>query len=124
MEIMRRPRRAAAVSLLALAILGTACSSSTATDKLAMSDGPIPGGTGNAILPAAVTAHKGHNVEITVTNTGDKTHGFTVDGFNIQQTVEAGKTRVVSFKADKTGSFRVWCQLHQPTHKDAHLVIT
>jgi nitrous oxide reductase len=122
MVILRRPRRVAAVSLLVLVALASGCGGSTKTDKIAMSDGPV-GTTGNAITPVSVSAHKGDKVVITVTNTGDKTHGFTVDGYNIAQTVDAGKTIVVNLKADKAGSFRVWCQLH-PTHRDAHLVVT
>ncbi len=123
MNIRKRGRATAATFCLLSAIVGAGCGASTAApDKLAVSDGPSAG-TGNAVIPTSVSAHKGHNVEITVTNTGDKTHGFTVDGYNISQTVDAGKTTVIQFKADHTGTFRVWCQLH-PTHKDAQLTIS
>jgi heme/copper-type cytochrome/quinol oxidase subunit 2 len=123
MNIRKHSCATAAIFCLLSAIVAVGCGASTAaTDKLAMSDGPSAG-AGNAVTPASVRAHKGHNVEITVTNTGDKTHGFTVDGYNISQTVDAGKTTVIHFKADHTGTFRVWCQLH-PTHKDAQLTIS
>ncbi len=123
MNIRKRSYTTAATFCLFSAIVGAGCGASTAaTDKLAMSDGPSAG-TGNALTPVSVSAHKGNNVEITVTNTGEKTHGFTIDGYNISQTIDAGQTTVIHFKADHTGTFRVWCQLH-PTHKDAKLTIS
>jgi nitrosocyanin len=89
---------------------------------LRVKDGPVSGG--NAITPAKLTAHRGDTVAIKVTNTAtDKPHGFTIDGYGVTRTIEAGKTETVSFKANKTGDFRVFCQLH-PAHQPAQLSVT
>jgi plastocyanin len=110
----------AAVALAAAALL-TGCGGDK-TDKLTASDGPIEGG--NGITPATFAAKKGHKVEIKVTNTAkDKEHGFSIDAFNVHEVVGQGKTSTVKFKADKAGTYRVYCQIHA-THKDAQLTVS
>jgi nitrosocyanin len=119
---MRRTRRvvAAAVALAAAAALLAGCGEDT--DKLSVTDGPVE--SGNAMTPAKLTATKGHEVKITVTNTAkDKQHGFSIDEFNVKETIDQGKATTVKFKADKAGTFRVYCQIH-PTHKPAELTVS
>ena len=120
---MRSSRRfVALVSLtLAAASLLTGCGSEE-TDRLKAEDGPLDGG--NAITPAKMTAHEGREVEIAVTNTAkDKQHGFKIDDFGVEEIIDQGKTTTVKFKADKAGTFKVYCHLH-PTHKPAELVVS
>ena len=110
----------AAVALTAAAALLGGCGKDT--DKLSANDGPVE--SGNAITPAKLTATKGHEVRITVTNTAkDKQHGFSIDDFNIHEVVDQGKTTTVKFKADKAGTFKVYCQLHA-THKPSELTVS
>jgi nitrosocyanin len=117
-------RRHVALAAVALAAALTAgCGDDTKTDRLSVEDGPAAGG-GNAITPAKLTAHKGREIHIAVTNTAaDRPHGFAIDEFKVAETVDQGKTTTVKFKADKAGTFRVYCQLH-PTHKPAELVVS
>jgi heme/copper-type cytochrome/quinol oxidase subunit 2 len=119
---MRRRRSAALGSLaLAAATLLAGCGSEK-TDQLKAENGPVEGGAG--ITPAKLTAHKGRKVEIQVTNTAtDKEHGFSIDDFNVHEVIAVGKTSTVKFKADKAGTFKVYCQLHPP-HKPAELVVS
>ena len=120
---MSRRRRSVALASLALAAatLLAGCGSEK-TDQLKADDGPIEGG--NGITPATLTAHKGRNVEIQVTNTAkDKEHGFSIDAFKVGEVIGQGKTTTVKFKADKAGTYKVYCQLH-PTHKPAELVVS
>ena len=120
---MRSSRRHGAVlaAVLAAATLLAGCGG-TKTDKLTANDGPIE--SGNGITPATLTAHKGREVEIKVTNTAkDKQHGFSIDEFNVHELVDQGKTTTVKFKADKAGTFKVYCQLHN-THKMAELTVS
>ena len=86
---------------------------------------PSPAGPGApAASPATLTAHKGHNVEIKVTNTAsDKAHGFSIDEFGVKKTVDQGRVTTVKFKANKAGTFKVYCQIH-PTHKPAELTVS
>jgi heme/copper-type cytochrome/quinol oxidase subunit 2 len=110
----------ASVALAVMALLA-GCGSEE-TDHLQATDGPVEGG--NGIAPAKLTAQKGHKVEIKVTNTAkDKAHGFSIDAFKVAETIDQGKTTTVSFKADKAGTYRVYCQLH-PAHKAAELVVS
>jgi plastocyanin len=119
---MARTRHVAVVAV-ALAATGLlAGCGGTKTDHLTVQDGPGP--AGNGITPATMTAHKGHKVEIKVTNTAtDKQHGFSIDEFGVKQVIDPGRVTTVSFKASKTGTFRVYCQLHPP-HKPAELTVS
>jgi plastocyanin len=120
---MRNRRRSIALASLALAAatLLAGCGGEK-TDHLKADDGPIEGGAG--ITPAKLTAHKGREVQIQVTNTAkDKEHGFSIDDFNVHEVIGQGKTSTVKFKASKAGTFKVYCQLHPP-HKPAELVVS
>ena len=120
---MRSSRRFVALASLALAtatVLG-GCGGEK-TDHLKADDGPVEGGAG--ITPVNLAAKKGREVQIQVTNTAkDKQHGFSIDDFNIHEVVDQGKTTTVKFKADKAGTFKVYCQLHA-AHKPAELTVS
>jgi plastocyanin len=118
-----RSRRHAVVAAAALAAAGLLAGCGGAkTDHLSADDGPVE--SGNAITPAKLAAHKGREVQVKVTNTAkDKQHGFSIDAFGVKETIDQGKTTTVKFKADKAGTFRVYCQIH-PTHKAAELVVS
>ena len=119
---MRSSRRSVALVSLALAAatLLAGCGDE-GTDRLKADDGPVEGG--NGITPVKLTAREGRQVEITVTNTAkDKQHGFKIDEFEVEEVIDQGKTTTVKFKADKAGTFKVYCQLHPP-HKPAQLVV-
>ena len=120
---MRSRRRSVALTSLALAAATVfAGCSDEKTDHLTADDGPVE--SGNAITPAKLTAHEGRKVVITVTNTAkDKQHGFSIDEFGVKETIDQGKTTTVKFKADKPGTYRVYCQIHPP-HKAAELVVS
>jgi len=119
---MRSTRHVAVAAVaLAAASLLAGCGGDK-TDKLNATDGPAA--SGNGISPEKLTAKKGHKVQITVTNTAkDKEHGFSIDDFNVHETIGQGKTTTVKFKAEKAGTYRVYCQLH-PTHKPAELTVS
>jgi plastocyanin len=120
MSTRRRPIALAALALAAATLL-TGCGGAK-TDHLTAKNGPFEGGAG--ITPASLTAKKGHNVEIQVTNTAtDKEHGFSIDQFKVGEVIAPGKTTTVKFKADKAGTFKVYCQLHA-THKPSELTVS
>jgi plastocyanin len=110
----------AAVALAAASVL--AGCGGPKTDHLSVDDGPVA--SGNGITPAKLVAHKGHKVQIKITNTAkDKPHGFSIDAFGVKETVDQGKTTTKTFKADKAGTFKVYCQLH-PAHQPAELTVS
>jgi len=111
----------ASVALAATALL--AGCGGPKTDHLKADDGPLQP-SGNGITPVKLAAHKGHKVQIVVTNTAkDKQHGFSIDDFGVKETIDQGKTTTVKFKATKAGTFKVYCQLH-PTHQPAELTVS
>jgi nitrosocyanin len=81
---------------------------------------PVSGGAG--FDPVTVTVHKDDNVVLNVGNTTAVTHGFSVEGYGIHDTVDAHTPIKVKFKAGKPGTFKIFCQLH-PAHQTATLVV-
>jgi heme/copper-type cytochrome/quinol oxidase subunit 2 len=110
----------ASVALAATALL--AGCGGPKTDHLKADDGPLQP-SGNGITPTKLAAHKGHKVQIVVTNTAkDKEHGFSIDAFDIHRVIKPRQPQHVTFTPKKTGEFRIYCQLH-PAHQPAQLVV-
>ena len=120
---MARTRQLAVASVALAATALLAGCGGPKTDHLKADDGPLQP-SGNGITPTKLAAHKGHKVQIVVTNTAkDKEHGFSIDDFGVKEVVTQGKTTTVKFKATKAGTFKVYCQLH-PTHQPAELTVS
>lgn len=62
--------------------------------------------------PEALAVMEGTAVTITIENKSPISEGFSIDAYDIQEVIPAGKTKVVRFVADKVGAFTIWCQLH------------
>lgn len=60
--------------------------------------------------PATIKVKKGDKVVLKITST-DVSHGFNLPTFNINETLEPGKTKTVEFVADKTGTFTFSCSV-------------
>ena len=116
---MRKISTAVAAALVAITLLA-GCSKSPVHRKITAQVTP-PSGAGFA--PDVLRVKKGDKVEITVNNTHDKTHGFSIDAFSVRRTVDVGKPILVKFAAKRAGTFQIYCQLH-PAHKKARLVVT
>lgn len=72
-----------------------------------------------AFAPSAITVKQGVPVKITITNTGQRTHGFGLPDFNVNQIVDPGMTETFTFTPDKTGTFRFFCSVPcGPGHSD------
>ena len=114
-----RSRLAAALAAVSIAVVTVACSNQ-ATVKRSITAESIAGKAGFSI--ASMTVTRGSKVELTVKNTTDKTHGFSIDELGVRRTVDPGKPVTVKFKASKAGTFRIYCQIH-PTHGTAQFVV-
>jgi nitrosocyanin len=79
-------------------------------------------GAGAGFSPDKITVHKDDNVTLDVGNSTATTHGFSIEGYGIHDTVEPGKPLKVKFSAGKPGTFKIFCQLH-PAHQMATLVV-
>lgn len=61
-----------------------------------------------AIEPAVIQVKSGQKVELEVT-TADVQHGFDVPELGIKESVQPGKTTVISFVAPAKGEYKVVC---------------
>jgi nitrosocyanin len=68
--------------------------------------------------PEALVVKKGTTVKITVENKSPISEGFSIDEYGIKEVLKAGETKTITVKADKSGAFTIWCQLHP---KNIHL---
>jgi len=62
--------------------------------------------------PDQIEVEEGDDVTIHVTSiesAEDQTHGFTIDMYNINVSLEAGKNENISFKADMPGTYPMYC---------------
>src|SRR5579863_1184289 len=58
--------------------------------------------------PGSLRVRKGEQVKLVLT-AEDHDHGFRLDDFNINQKISKGTTVVVTFTADKAGTFEFHC---------------
>jgi nitrosocyanin len=68
--------------------------------------------------PETLTVKKGTTLKITIENKSPISEGFSIDEYGVKEVLKAGETKTVSIKADKSGAFTIWCQLHP---KNIHL---
>jgi nitrosocyanin len=68
--------------------------------------------------PEALVVKKGTTVKITVENKSPISEGFSIDEYGVKEVLKAGETKTITVKADKSGAFTIWCQLHP---KNIHL---
>lgn len=116
---MHNLRRFLVVPFLGVALAMAGCGGH-ATAHRSIDAVAVAGGAG--FDPVTITVHKDDNVVLTVGNSTDKTHGFSVEGYGIHDEVMPGTPLVVKFSAGKPGTFKIFCQLH-PAHKTATLVV-
>jgi cytochrome c oxidase subunit II len=59
-------------------------------------------------IPATIDVKKGVPVRIVLTSE-DVTHGFAIDAFKINVSVEKGKQTIIDFTPDKAGTYEYYC---------------
>lgn len=143
--------RRAWISLLVLALAGSALSGCLATDESELDDhqddgahpgeqaelatppdGPIEvrleAETGTrenelGIMPERLEIPAGKNVELTVRNNGKAPHTFTVHGYGLDTgRLQAGGSKTFTFRTDKEGAFEIMCD--EAGHYDAGMKAT
>ena len=74
-------------------------------------------GTEFAFVPETLSVNKGDTMSVTFTNTGKYPHNFVIKDLNVEgKTIQPGESDIVTFIADKAGTFTYICSV--PTHKD------
>jgi hypothetical protein len=72
--------------------------------------------------PGVVAVNKGDQVELWIWGVNGATHPSHIEEYVPQFTVSRGNLTIVSFTADKVGTFRIHCSAHQPS-MEASLVV-
>lgn len=70
--------------------------------------------------PSSITVNEGDTVRITITSV-DKTHGFAISEFGVNESIEAGQTKTIEFVASKKGTFKFFCSV---PCGDGHVTMT
>jgi plastocyanin len=65
-------------------------------------------------LPSSVVVHQGDEVELTLINKLDDTHGFQIADLGIAEVVAPKAQTIVKFTAAKSGVHGFGCQMHPP----------
>ncbi|MEA2844375.1 MAG: hypothetical protein QOJ69_2046 [Actinomycetota bacterium] len=109
----------AAAAIVALGLGTAACGSGSETFSInAVKNGDQPA----SYAPTTVTVDKSDDVTFKVGNQTTTQHGFSIEGYDVQEVVPPGQTVDVKITAGKGGTYKIYCQLH-PTHQPATLVV-
>lgn len=69
-------------------------------------------GSNFKFVPNQLSVNAGDTVQITFKNTGGMMHDFVIDAFKVKtDSLEVGKQQVVSFVADKPGTYEFYCSI-------------
>ena len=76
-------------------------------------------------IPGTLIVKKGEKVKINLVNSiksEPNTHGYAIDAFGVKEVIARGEPKTVSFTADKSGIFTIYCQQH-PKHIGGQLLV-
>ena len=123
---MRRAARAglSPAPLLAsgLAVVALAMSACGGTQTVERTIDAVKFEGGAGFTPASITVDKRNRVELLVGNATDAVHGFSIEGYGIQEEVQPGAALKVDFTATNLGIYKIYCQLHED-HKTSTLIV-
>ncbi len=117
-------RRAASVALsttlaVVVAVALSACGGTQTVHKT-INAAVVSGAPG--FTPPTITVDKRNRVELEVGNTTTAVHGFSIEGYGIQEEVKPGEPLELKFTATGAGTYKIYCQLH-PDHQTATLIV-
>lgn len=72
--------------------------------------------------PGSITVNRGELTELHITGVSGSSHPFVIEGLGVRGTVTKGKTTVVSFTADKPGTYPIVCLTHKDMRHDGPMV--
>lgn len=68
--------------------------------------------------PENLVARVGTLVNLKIVNESPISENFSIEGYEVDTTLKAKESTTVRFKANKPGSYTIWCKLHP---KNVHL---
>ncbi|MGI8983073.1 MAG: cupredoxin domain-containing protein [Acidimicrobiales bacterium] len=111
-------RRFLPASLLGFALVASGCGGHPDVDRqIAVRSAS----TGASFEPTTITVNKDDNVTLMIANPTSAVHGFSIEGYGIQDEIPPGGAEK-TFSARHPGTFKIYCQLHE-THQVATLVV-
>jgi plastocyanin len=111
-------RRFLPAGLLGLALLASGCGGHPDIERqISVQSGP----SGAIFDPPTITVNKDDNVTMAIGNPTTTVHGFSIEGYGIQDEVPPGGAQK-KFQATHPGTFKIYCHLHE-THQVATLVV-
>lgn len=75
--------------------------------------------TGKKMAPDTITVKQNDNVTLNIT--GDHTEEIHIHGYDLLKTIEAGKSGVYKFRADKSGDYEI--EIETTSTTVGHLVV-
>ena|SRR5438477_8507783 len=66
--------------------------------------------------PATFTATAGKPVTVTIKNEGQAEHNFSIESLKVNQDIEKGDTKTVTFTPTQSGPVQFFCEYHHITH--------
>ena len=76
----------------------------------------------NVYIPSTIVVEEGKPAQLSVFNTTDTPHGFSIKGAGIEEVLLPGVEHPVALPALEEGIYTIHCQLHPP-HRNGRLVV-
>jgi heme/copper-type cytochrome/quinol oxidase subunit 2 len=76
----------------------------------------------NVYIPSTIVVEAGKPAQLSLFNTTDTPHGFSIAGAKIEEVLMPGVEHPVSVPALEAGIYTIHCQLHPP-HRNGRLVV-
>ena len=67
----------------------------------------------NLFSPSTIQATSGEETTVTVTNTGQAPHTFTIEDLDVDVTIDPGSDGTATFTATESGTLEFVCRFHQ-----------
>ena len=66
--------------------------------------------------PATITATAGKPITVTIKNEGQAEHNFSIESLKVNQDIEKGDTKTVTFTPTQSGPVQFFCEYHKTSH--------
>jgi nitrosocyanin len=76
----------------------------------------------NVWLPSTLIVRRGERVTLTLRNVSPADHGFAIDEARIQEVVQPGQNKTVTFSHRTEGILRYYCHVH-PAHIGGQVLV-
>ncbi len=73
--------------------------------------------------PGTIVINQGDIVTLEIIGINGQAHPFAVEGYDVSGVVRRGEVTRVTFTADKAGTFRFFCAVHQPPRQGELVVL-